>query len=320
MRARAPGKIVLSGAYAVLTGAPAIVTAVDRYVIADAARRADRGTPEVSAAIGSDPAPYFDASELRQGEHKLGLGSSAAILVASLAARALALGGDLADADLARVVFDAALAAHARAQGGGSGVDVAASTFGGTLVYRRGTPPALKPIDLPSDLVIEAWWSKRPAVTAELVGRVSVLAGRDGALHERLIGDQVEASSAAERALGRGSVSELVAALSAQRAALHSLGRAAGADIVTAEVELLAAMAERAGATVLPAGAGGGDIVLHAGRSPSSSDFRALAAEHAHVLLPLALGARGVHAFAPPARGASLESGDLGRTDRDRRE
>ena len=40
-RARAPGKVVLSGAYAVLSGAPAIVAAVSRYVTADSARPAE---------------------------------------------------------------------------------------------------------------------------------------------------------------------------------------------------------------------------------------------------------------------------------------
>src|SRR5690606_12116062 len=35
MKTKAPGKVVLSGAYAVLEGAPCIVTAVDRYVYAD---------------------------------------------------------------------------------------------------------------------------------------------------------------------------------------------------------------------------------------------------------------------------------------------
>ena len=39
MIARAPGKLVLSGAYAVLEGAPALVCAVDRYVVA--LRKAD---------------------------------------------------------------------------------------------------------------------------------------------------------------------------------------------------------------------------------------------------------------------------------------
>ena len=33
MKARAPGKIVLTGAYAVLAGAPALVIAVDRHAV-----------------------------------------------------------------------------------------------------------------------------------------------------------------------------------------------------------------------------------------------------------------------------------------------
>ena len=50
-RARAPGKLVLSGAYAVLSGAPAIVTAVSRYVIADTSQLAELVTDEVAAAL-----------------------------------------------------------------------------------------------------------------------------------------------------------------------------------------------------------------------------------------------------------------------------
>ena len=83
MRTKAPGKVVLSGAYAVLEGAPAIVSAVSRYVSCDAERVAERLTPEVLAALPSGPFPAFDASELRDGGSKLGLGSSAAILVAT---------------------------------------------------------------------------------------------------------------------------------------------------------------------------------------------------------------------------------------------
>ena len=84
MIARAPGKVVLSGAYAVLEGAPAIVAAVDRYVVADASREATRVTPEVEHALarrGAAAAPWFDASALRDETlgKKLGLGSSAAI-------------------------------------------------------------------------------------------------------------------------------------------------------------------------------------------------------------------------------------------------
>jgi phosphomevalonate kinase len=51
MIARAPGKLVLSGAYAVLEGAPALVAAIDRYAVADASRPTLRVTPEVREAL-----------------------------------------------------------------------------------------------------------------------------------------------------------------------------------------------------------------------------------------------------------------------------
>ena len=155
MKASAPGKIVISGAYAVLEGAPAIASAVDRFVVADTAGVAARPTPEVLAALGGAPAPAFDASALFSGDKKLGLGASAAILVASLAARAVAERGPLSDLELATAVFPNALRAHALAQGGGSGVDVAAAAFGGTIVFRRGgeRPEALA-TKLPPELTV----------------------------------------------------------------------------------------------------------------------------------------------------------------------
>ena len=93
MRARAPGKVVISGAYAVLEGAPAIVASVDRYALADTALSSNFVTEEVREALGDGPAPWIDASALREGGRKLGLGSSAAILVASLAALELGARG-----------------------------------------------------------------------------------------------------------------------------------------------------------------------------------------------------------------------------------
>ena len=295
MKARAPGKLVLSGAYAVLEGVPALVTAVDRFVIADAARPAERVTPEVKAALGELAAPWFDASALREGEHKLGIGSSAAILVASLAARLVAKHGALGDSELVERVFAPALAAHARAQGGGSGVDVAAAAYGGTLCYRRTAhAPVVARVTLPRAVVIETWWSGEPATTSELVGRVHGLRARDPETFATLLGAQADAARRAERAVLAGDAPGFVSALHGQRAALAALGRAAGADIVTAAAARLAAAASPA--AVLPAGAGGGDVLLHVGLEPSTADFHAVAAELGHRLVPLGLHARGVHA------------------------
>lgn len=296
MRARAPGKLVLSGAYAVLDGAPALVTAVDRFVVADASRPAERVTPEVRAALADEPAPWFDASALREGDEKLGLGSSAAILVASLAARELSR-GPRSDGELAETVLRPALAAHARAQGGGSGVDVAAASYGGTLVYRL-TPhePTVTRVALPKAIVVETWWSGRPAATSGFVSRVRALRERDPGDYATLIDAQSAAALRAEHAVNTGDAAGFVAALHGQRAALAALGRVAGVPIVTPEADALASRA--APAAVLPAGAGGGDVLLHVGFEPSTPEFRELAASLGHRLLSLALGARGVHAVA----------------------
>src|SRR5258708_4450324 len=108
MKAAAPGKLVITGAYAVLEGAPAIVCAVDRYAYAedrDGPTIADgdrpwRSTREVTAAL--DPAPATDTSALEDAGQKLGLGSSAAALVAALGLRHAQKGDDLDAAHVRR--------------------------------------------------------------------------------------------------------------------------------------------------------------------------------------------------------------------------
>ena len=305
MKACAPGKLVLSGAYSVLEGAPALVTAVDRYVCCDSMQPASIVTPEVRVALPHAPAPAFDASALRAEGRKLGLGSSAAILVASLAATDPRLFA--ADEDLRRAIFGAALAAHRQAQGGGSGIDVAASTWGGTLLARRSADGGLEiePLTLPRALVVEAWASEVAASTAEFLQAVARFRARAPSDHAALFGALRAAAERASEALRAGQTPDLIAQLDQQRAGFVALGRAAGIPIVTSEAEQLS-RAAGPGAVVLPSGAGGGDIVLWLSDRASPREFRDLARSLGHHLLPLTIHARGVHRCAPestPARG-----------------
>ena len=294
-RARAPGKIVLSGAYAVLSGAPAIVSAVSRYVIADSARSATFVTDEVRAALTPEQrAPWFDAAELRRDGRKLGLGSSAAILVASLCALEPEPAAAL-DERARQQIFERALAAHRLAQGGGSGVDVAASSFGGTLVYRLlDGGPRFGAVGLPAQLSFEVWACPTSASTRELIAAVNALQARAPEEHAAWLGAQTSAAWAAAHSIEGQDAAGLVRALRDQQRALSGLGRAAGVPIVTPELALLAGQAEAEDGLLLPAGAGGGDIAIFVGRAPSTPELRAALENHAHRLLDVELSAPGV--------------------------
>ncbi len=296
MRAEAPGKLVLSGAYSVFEGAPALVGAVDRYVRADAERECTFVTREVGEAVrrGVLVRPvWFDAAALREqlpnGEsRKLGLGSSAAILVASMAAGAPER---FADAELAGLLFPEALAIHRAAQGGGSGIDVAASCFGGVTVCRVvSTGLEVAPVTLPR-VVFEAWACPDSVTTAAMLLRVRAFATAEPPCYRRVIG---AAKEAAEVAALASSANEFVAAMVAQRAALAELGTRAGVAIMTPAVDALHAMARLEGAVFYPSGAGGGDVALFLGHAASTIEFRSRA--HALGLFHLALriGASGV--------------------------
>ncbi|AUX23426.1 phosphomevalonate kinase [Sorangium cellulosum] len=328
MIVRAPGKLVLSGAYAVLEGAPALVAAVDRYVIADPARPAERVTEEVQAAIDAgalDRAVWFDASALRSTEpaaaggapaalagasRKLGLGSSAAILVATLAARAAATAAGAAATAAgaaagaasrraapawdARAIFLRALAAHRRAQGGGSGIDVAASVHGGVVCCRLGPGGelAVAPHALPGGLAIEVLASAQAARTSAMLERVRALAAREPEAHAALLG---AAAAGARAAVLATDVRAFLAALDGQVDALAELGDRAGAPIVTPELRRLRRAAAAEGAVLAPSGAGGGDVALFVGGAPPSAAFLAAARASGMEREPMSLGAPGVH-------------------------
>ncbi len=296
---RAPGKLVLSGAYAVLEGAPCLVAAVNRYVVADASRPATLVTDEVRCALASGAlarAPWFDASALREQapdgtSRKLGLGSSAAILVAALGAE---IGDRIEDEGALRAaVFPAALAAHREAQGGGSGVDVAASAFGGVLLAQLGEGGALHaaPHALPEGTVVEVFASPVSAVTRDLLARVRALAAERPARHRACLDAAAEGARAAVEARATAA---LVRAVAAQADALAALGEEAGAPIVTEEVAALRPEAAAEGGAFAPSGAGGGDIAIFVGEAPSSERFRSAAASRGLTRIELAVGAPGL--------------------------
>jgi phosphomevalonate kinase len=308
VRVRAPGKLVLTGAYAVLEGAPAVVLAIDRHAVADTSAREPNPSAEVRQAIGDADAPTVDARRLHDDRgSKLGLGSSAAVLVASLGAIAASRGQDVSAPGEREELFATAREAHARTQQGGSGIDVAASVFGGALRYElrdAGRTASMRAVALPKGAVVSCYWSGGSVRTSDLRARVDGLRARDRGTYDVRLRELGLASEASADAIDRGDVGDLVGAARAMSAALEALGHAADAPVFTPAMSQLAREADRTGAAFLPSGAGGGDVAVHVGTTPPTEAFVAAAGRLGMIPLELTLDYAGVRVVGDNERSA----------------
>lgn len=291
--ASAPGKLVLSGAYSVLEGAPALVAAVDRRAVAaDDGRTPPVLTEEVAEAqrrgfMGN--APWFDADRLRDEGRKLGLGSSAAILVASMAVAGYV---DVDDDALGEAIYPDALAAHRAAQGGGSGVDVAAACFGGVICCElNGSSLQVTAHDLPEGLHTQAFACPVAASTRAMLAAIRSYRERDAAGYDAHLGRAAEGARAAASA---ATVAALIEALGVQFDAFAALGAAAEVSIVTKAMASIDREAGRIDARFGPSGAGGGDVAVYYGPVPPPPELVVAARALDLVPVDLQLGAPGV--------------------------
>jgi phosphomevalonate kinase len=294
--ASAPGKLVLCGEYAVLDGAPALVMAVDRRAVV---RRVPAG-----AGAGAEPGGLLDAVRRvtavadralavdmdtaafhHQGEHgvrtKLGLGSSAAL--AAALSRLL-----LPSNATKRAVLESALAAHRQFQSGsGSGVDVAASVFGGVLCFRMRNAEVERH-RWPPGLSWSAWWSGVPARTSARLAAWS----RSGASSERgALAGSAEEVAAGWRAAETGT---LLAAFERYTAALAAFDRRHELGIFTAGHADLVVAGTACGVVYKPCGAGGGDVGLAMAADDDALDrFAEAAAAQGFTRLPVSIDPRG---------------------------
>lgn len=298
--ARAPGKLVVLGEYAVLAGAKALVMAVDRYAVAKiekslatectltthtAVSTTTTFTPgESSGAALVDgvhtqwPAcaagawtGSLDSRDLFTDDGKLGLGSSAAALCAWSGAWQAFNGAHLPDA--AELI-----ALHRASQGGGSGLDVAASRAGGVICYRhdRTAGPTIGSGRLPDGVAFVTISTSRAASTPDLVRRFDAWRAaepRSALLRLNRLAAIAETGIVAAEANAAG---DFLAAIEQYSEALAELGKAMQADIMTDEHRAIAALARRSGVAYKVSGAGGGDIGL--ALSASLSDLAAFRA------------------------------------------
>ncbi|MFV0433773.1 MAG: phosphomevalonate kinase [Leucobacter sp.] len=268
------------------------------------------------------PPRYFDldiGSELDDADgRKFGLGSSAAVTVATVTAL-----NEFYNLGLTRTEsFKLALLATIEVAPNASGGDLAASVFGGWIRYTSPDREALRlhrsvhgvaatlttpeewqgygvnRLAPPEDLRLLIGWTGTPASTERLVNRVHHT-GRDiGRPFSSFLGQSRECVDALVECLG-GSSGEGIGESGAgaldvikrARHLLQLLGSSAGVQLETARLRALCDIAEQHGAAAKPSGAGGGDcgIVLADADLPVRGMLREW---EAHDIRRLSLSAR----------------------------
>lgn len=215
----APGSIMVMGEHAVLFGHRAIACAVNRYMHVQLLRRTDRqihirsalgcvsGTLDalprdenlgfVLATIGlfAGQLPCgFELDIRSEFSHTVGLGSSAAVTAALVAALLACCDQSTAPAP----VFDRALAVIHQVQGRGSGTDLAASVYGGLIGYTV-SPRRVDP--LPGLPEIGLYYAGYKTRTPEVLARVAEAAIGLESQHQGLYALMHSCTEAAEAAV-----------------------------------------------------------------------------------------------------------------------
>ena len=287
----APAKVVLSGEYAVLVGAPALVAALDRRVRCRLTVRQQGGweflgtghemhqrmprdevlaspadtlagiVPQVLRATETPPhvGVEIDSTACYLDGVKLGIGSSAAV-VASFATALSALAGR-------RCRLAELLAMHERLQGGGSGLDVAAAVTGGVIRFATGRAV---PVELPRDLRLRFVFAGHGTATAPMLARFH--AWRKGETPAALRALEHAAGQVAARASVGIAADHFLEALALNAEALWRMDEAAGIGIFGPEHKTAARLGAKSGIVYKPCGAGGGDIGVAASDSVERLD------------------------------------------------
>ncbi|MFD4640237.1 phosphomevalonate kinase [Lentzea sp. NPDC058436] len=311
----APGKLFVAGEYAVLEpGSPAVLASVEREVVVSVSPAdddlvivsdlSDRVTRLSRAAGGfsteAGPAPVVAAVNavdalltewglalprvelsIRSGLHsdgtKFGLGSSGAVAVATIDALLAHCAVSLGTEERFRLALLAAAGIDPRASGG----DLAASTWGGWILYRapdraavldlarrRGVRHALEApwpgfevrrLPPPRELVVSVGWTGRPASTSDRVASGSVRTWRGGDAHREFVRCSDACVTALADALERGDDALVLKEIRFARRLLAHVDERHGLGIFTGGLTALCDAAEEAGGAGKPSGAGGGD-------------------------------------------------------------
>ncbi|MEM1506846.1 MAG: mevalonate kinase [Candidatus Bathyarchaeia archaeon] len=288
-KASAPAKVILFGEHFVVYGKPSVVMAINLRAYATA-RPENSGriiveskSMRVSGLFTIDGAYQPIMGGLEGGERLLpiyvaarkilslagegnlgvrievdslipvaaGLGSSAAVSVASAAAVSSLLELNVGEDDIFRAAFEAERTVHENP----SGVDPAISTYGGLIVYRKGE--GIRRLDAKLDLPLIIGDTCVKRITGEMVLRVSEVRKRYPNVVDRIMDSGEAIVDLGVKALQNGDLETIGDLMNINHALLCALG------VSNEMLDRLIYAARRAGALGAKlTGAGGGGCII----------------------------------------------------------
>lgn len=281
-KASAPGSLMLLGEYAVLYHKPAVVCAINQRITVSVKPREDDQVLVVSEGYGSYATSLSELSiaapfrfvtaclflyrkKLTSGceiqihsafSDQIGLGSSAAVTVATLAALFAWL---QQPTDSLHLIREARQVVR-EVQSQGSGADVAASVLGGIVAYRD-APLDVEKFSLEPALTVIYSGSKTP--TVEAIKRVREKFARTPALFNKLCQAIHQCAKEGIRALQEGNWQHFGAAMNVQQGLMQALG--VSTPLLDDLIERLRLDPAILGAKI--SGSGWGDCVLGLGKA-----------------------------------------------------
>ena len=281
--ASAPGKLMLYGEHAVVYGSPCIVTAVDQRVRVSVEPNGEGEihvcSPNVGldeyhkkiSRLGKDDLPksmafvemlikrFYDKYQIKNGirvstesdfSTQFGFGSSAAVV----AGLTLALAKYFEKEMLKKDIFERAYQAVLEVQGVGSGFDVAASVYGGTLYYV--TPGKIIEEIYQGDLPMVVGYTGIKADTPTLIRQVAELKRKEG-WGEAVFGDIGDLVNKAKIVFEKKDFGQLGKLMNKNQKLLTTL------NVSCIELDKMIKAAKDAGADGAKlSGAGGGDCMV----------------------------------------------------------
>ncbi|WP_456330079.1 mevalonate kinase [Archaeoglobus sp.] len=270
MIASAPGKIILFGEHAVVYGRHAVVSAINLRCKVEVRKSNSFRIKSVlgESGLDFDRHPYvvqavrrfLEVKNISGAEIEIdsdipigsGLGSSGAVIVATLAALNAEFEGGMDKES----IFQMAKQVEIDVQGRASGIDPFISTFGGSWLF-----PERKKVSMPFKFFVINFGSRS---TAEMVKKVAELREKHPEVMEKIF-DSIDAVSLeAAEIKSRDKLEELIAIN-------QSLLRAIG--VSNPEIDETIAELERKGLRAKITGAGGGGCIfgLYKGEKPEGS-------------------------------------------------